>query len=147
MEILADILHNRNLYARFYRTMAEVERHERESAATQNLPPPVVSMHMRTGSDRRQYNDPHFYEVAAIFTAPDGAADAPRDIIVYPYSNRLKQLNISLLTLTLCHTPSSQVGPNTDLDITPKTSSHSPFITISLHFIYKLINATKKLQK
>ena len=46
-EIIADILHNRNPYARFYRTMAEVERRERESAAAQNLPPPVVSMHMR----------------------------------------------------------------------------------------------------
>ena len=36
MEIIADILHNRNPYARFYRTMAEVERRERESAAAQN---------------------------------------------------------------------------------------------------------------
>ena len=41
MEIIADILHNRNPYARFYRT--EVVRRERESAAAHNLPPPVVS--------------------------------------------------------------------------------------------------------
>ena len=57
---------------------AEVELRQRESAAAQNLPPPVVSMHMRTGPDRRRYNDPHFDEVAAIFTSADGAAEAPQ---------------------------------------------------------------------
>ena len=38
METIADVLHNHNPYARFYRTMAEVERRQRESAAIQNLP-------------------------------------------------------------------------------------------------------------
>ena len=89
----------------------EVERRGRESAATQNLPPPVVSMHIRTGPDRRRYNDPHFPEVAAIFTSADGAVDAPRNIVVYPYSNRLKTIkSLSLLTLTLCHIPSYPSG-------------------------------------
>ena len=142
MEIIADILHNRNPYAHFYRTMAEVERRERESAAAQNLPAPVVSMHMRTGPDRRRYNDPHFHEVAAVFTSADGAADAPRDIVVYPYSNRLKTIkylshNSDPMSYPLFY-PSGEPGWSINLShVAEHDTEHRNMVTLLQYYTYR----------
>ena len=47
-------------------------------------------MHMRSGPDSQRYNEPLQNEVAAIFTAMDGAADVPNDIVIQTQSNVLK---------------------------------------------------------
>ena len=69
MEIISQVLHDRNPYARSYCTMHEIERRERERAREKgDVEVALVTMHMRTGPDRRCYNEPLADKVAAIFT-------------------------------------------------------------------------------
>ena len=47
---------------------------------------------MREGPDRRRYNAPLNEEVASIFTGNDGAPPAPRDIVIYPRDQPLRDI-------------------------------------------------------
>ena len=89
LEIIANVIHLRNPYARAYRNMHEVELGARAAAEASGEPVPNVIMKMVTGPDRRRYNDPLQDEVAAIFTSFDGGASVPNDIVVYSHSDQL----------------------------------------------------------
>ena len=94
MEIISQVLHNRNPYARSYCTMHEIERRKREIACENgNVEVAPVTMHMCTGPDRRRCNEPLADEVAAIFTSHDRAPDISHDIVVYPHSRNLAQIS------------------------------------------------------
>ena len=93
MDIIGNVLNDVNPYAYWYEQMAQVERRAQETAERDNLPLPVVSLHMRTGPDRRRYNQPEHDEVAAIFTSADGAPNYPRDVVVYPKSRSVRQIS------------------------------------------------------
>ena len=92
MDMIHNVLTLFSPYAATLRNMAEIEREEQERARMENRPASVVSMIMREGPDRRRYNAPLHEEVAAIFTGNDGAPPTPRDIVVYPRDQPLRNI-------------------------------------------------------
>ena len=91
-EIISEVLEQVNPYAHWYKTMAEVERNERQLALQEQRPIPIITLHMKTGPERRRYNPPVHDEFAAIFSSLDGAPQLRRDIVVYPRQWRAGQV-------------------------------------------------------
>ena len=73
--------------------MAEVERNEQQRALHEQRPIPIITLHMKTGPERRRYNPPVHDEVAAIFSSLDGAPQLRRDIVVYPRAQKLSSIS------------------------------------------------------
>ena len=92
-EIISEVLEQVNPYAHWYKTMAEVERNERQLALQEQRPIPIITSHMKTGPERRRYNPPVHDEVAAIFSSLDGAPQLRRDIVVYPRAQKLSSIS------------------------------------------------------
>ena len=97
-EIISEVLEQVNSYAHWYKTMAELERNERQLALQEQRPIPIITLYMKTGPERRRYNPPVHDEVAAIFSSLDSAPQLHR-------SNGLPSLlSIWRTRLALWHT-------------------------------------------
>ena len=84
-EIISEVLQQVNPYAHWYKTMAEVERNERQLALQEQRPIPIITLHMKTGPERRRYNPP-------VFSSLDSAPQLHRDI-VYPQAQKLSSIS------------------------------------------------------
>ena len=101
MRTISEVIERENPFAAAYKHMYEVEREELLNAEINNRPASKVYMTMKTGSDRRRYNMPHFEEVAAVFVGVDGEPPAHRDIVVYSRAEDAGLRNISTLSANL----------------------------------------------
>ena len=93
LDLVADVINRYNPYARAYKNMHEVELASRAQAESEGQPIPNVTMVFRTGPDRQRYNEPTNDEVAFIFTASDGAANVPHDVVVHSRSDNLRSIS------------------------------------------------------
>ena len=80
IQLLQDELLALNPYARQYRSMGQILRRERETAAANNQPVQPVRMIIATRPFQDQrYANPTTTEIAAVYVGHDGAAPNPSD--------------------------------------------------------------------
>ena len=94
MEIISKTLEESNPYVYHLKNMHQVILEQDSAARSAGIEPPQISLHLRTGPDRRRYNAPAHHEVAALFTAVDGVPQIPKDVVVYPHDHPLRAISI-----------------------------------------------------
>ena len=94
LDILTTLEDINNPYITAYKTMYNLEQQEIRNARQENRAVSQIRMYMRTGPDRRRYNQPTMDEVAAVFVGDEGAPPV-YDFSVFSTDGRVRSIPVT----------------------------------------------------